>query len=198
MPITFRDYRPLAEENEGNIPWMYLDTRGNVTVGIGHLLAVPVDAEALRFIEQDTGRPAAREGIRAAHAAVQGASQLAASGAGAFEAVSTVRLTEAGVEAVFERDFSRIIRRTRALFQSVGGGFDSYPDPAQIAVVDMAFNLGPDGLFRKYRKFRNNGLARRDFAVAADECFRHGISAARNTVTRSLLLEAAGIELRDR
>ena len=58
MQITARDYQPLAEENEGRYAWMYLDTRHNVTVGIGHLLPSPAAAEALPFVDADTGQPA--------------------------------------------------------------------------------------------------------------------------------------------
>lgn len=196
MLITYRDYQPVAERHEGRIAWMYLDTRGNVTVGIGHKLSASTEAEALPFVERGTGRPVIRESIRAAFNTVRDARHLAANGASEFEPITTIRLSRAAVQSLFERDFDRIIHRTRSLFRSVGGGLDSYPDPAQIAVVEMAFNLGPDGLYNKYEKFRNNGLTHRDFVVAADESYRHGISATRNAETRSLLLEAARVEAR--
>lgn len=198
MPITHRDYLPLAEQNEGNIPWMYLDTAGHVTVGIGHMVESAADAEALGFVEPDPGRAATREGIRAAYAVVADARHLIGRPAGAFAALTLVRLPRAAVLAVYERDFDRIVGHTRDLFRAVGGGLDSYPDPAQMAVVDMAFNLGPTGLYTKFPKFRTEGLARRDFEVAARECRRSGIAERRNAETRNLLLEAARIEIRHR
>lgn len=198
MPITHRDYLPLAEENEGNTAWMYLDTAGHVTVGIGHMLDTSADAEALPFVEQETSRPAMPDGIRAAYAAVRDTRHLVGRPAGAFAALTAVRLPRAAVRAAYERDFERIHRRTRDLLRAVGGGLDSYPDPAQIAVIDMAFNLGPSGLYEKFPKFRNDGLARRDFGAAARECRRSGIAESRNARTRDLLLEAARIEGRHR
>ncbi len=194
MIISARDYLPMAERQEGRLTWMYLDTRRNVTVGIGHLLSTAADAEALPFVEGKTGRPATPGSIGAAFEAVEAAQQLAARGATGFERVSDLRLPDTAVLALFEDDFGRIVGRTRVLFEAVGGGLDSYPKPAQLAVVDMAFNLGPDGLYDKYPKFRNDGLALRDFAAAAGESHRNGISATRNAETRSLLLEAARIE----
>lgn len=197
MPITYRDYLPMAVKNEGHIAWMYLDTRCNVTVGIGHLLSTSSDAEALAFIERDTDRPATGESIGAAFDTVRDAHGLAPRGASGFEPITTIRLPRAAVIAVFETDFDRIVRRIRSLFAQVGGGLDSFPQPAQLAVVDMAFNLGPIGLYTKFPRFRESGLGARDFAVAADECHRKDVSASRNAETRSLLLKAARVETRN-
>ena len=198
MQITARDYQPLAEENEGRYAWMYLDTRHNVTVGIGHLLPSPAAAEALPFVDADTGQPATRDSIGVAYAAVRDAGHLARRGADRFAAVTTVRLPGAAVQAVYERDFTEIVEQTRGNLRAVGGGFDSYPLPAQLAIVDMAFNLGPSGLHNGFPRFRNAGLARRDFEAAAGESRRRGIGERRNARTRSLLLEAARIEARHR
>src|SRR3546814_8949057 len=63
----------------------------------------------------------------------------------ALPILTGLRLDDAGIAAVFAADFDVIVGRTRRLFQAVGGGLDSYPDAVQLAVIDMAFNLGPDG-----------------------------------------------------
>lgn len=194
MPTTHRDYRPLAEENEGNAPWMYLDTRGNVTVGIGHLLDGPARAVALPFVHDDGGDRADPDEIAAAYAAVRSAGRKAARGAGAFRDVSGLRLPPAAIEALYADDFEAVLAAVRKAFRAVGGGFDSYPLPARLAVLDMAFNLGVRGLYRGFPRFRELGLGRRDFATAARECRRTGISPARNARTRDLLLEAAAVE----
>jgi len=36
-------YQPIAAQFEGNVPWMYRDARGYLTIGIGHLLYKPSD-----------------------------------------------------------------------------------------------------------------------------------------------------------
>lgn len=198
MQITSRDYQPLAEENEGRYSWMYLDTRRNVTVGIGHRVANSAAAEALPFVEEETGQPATRDSIRAAYAAVRDAGHLTRNGADAFAAITTVRLPRAAVQTVYDRDFTDIVEPTRSNLRTVGGGLDSYPLPAQLAIVDMAFNLGPSGLYNEFTRFRNEGLAQRDFNVAARESRRRDIGERRNARTRNLLLEAARIETRHR
>lgn len=194
MPITFRDYLPLARENEGTAAWMYLDTVGNVTVGIGHKLDTPTAAAALPFVGQDGERPAARDAVRAAFTVVRDARHLIGRRAEEFAPLTTIRLPQGAVRAAYERDFTTIVDATRALFRAVGGGLDSWPEPAQLAVIDMAFNLGPSGLFAKFPRFREDGLARRDFDLAARESHRTGVAEDRNARTRGLLLEAALIE----
>lgn len=193
MAVTSSDYQPFAEQHEGKIAWMYLDTVGKVTVGIGHMIPSADAAAALPFVD-GSGGPASPDAIRAAFAAVQGAQSMVGRVAAAFQGLTALRLDDAGVAAVFAGDFDAIVGRTRALFQAVGGGLDSYPDPAQLAVIDMAFNLGPDGLYNKFPSFRTKGLAPRAYDVAAQQCRRGGISDARNQWTFDQLMAAAKLE----
>ncbi|MEQ9331662.1 hypothetical protein [Thalassobaculum sp.] len=198
MTITPLDYLPLAEENEGNIPWMYLDTRGNVTVGIGHLLASAADAAELPFVDRKSGVVVAETQIRADFNVVQDAQRWVGKPARAFRKMTKLDLPYDATVELFSKDFDRILRRTRAVFRAVGGSFDGYREPAQLAVLDMAFNLGPDGLYREFKTFRNKGLEFRDYITAAMESHRRGISEERNARTRNLLLQASRMELRHR
>lgn len=193
MAVTSKDYQPFAEQHEGKVAWMYLDTVGKVTVGIGHMIPSADAAVALPFVDR-SGGAASPDAIRSAFATVQGAQSLVGRVAAAFQGLTPLRLDEAGIAAVFAGDFGSIVGRTRALLQAVGGGLDSYPDPAQLAVIDMAFNLGPDGLYSKFPSFRTKGLAPRAYDVAAQQCKRGGISDARNQWTFDQLMAAAKIE----
>lgn len=53
---------------EGNVPYMYLDTRGKVTVGVGFLLALADDAVKYTFYKNDA--PAALPAVNAQRRAV--------------------------------------------------------------------------------------------------------------------------------
>ena len=68
-------------------------------------------------------------------------------------------------------------------------GFDGYPQPAQRALVDMAYNLGVGGL----AKFPSmlQACERGDFAAAAGECHRRTCRDDRNEATRELFLAAS-------
>src|SRR5260370_42000125 len=49
---------------EGTVPWMYLDTKGFVTVGVGELLANAVKAQTLAFVDP-AGQPSTQDAILA-------------------------------------------------------------------------------------------------------------------------------------
>lgn len=194
MSVGSRDYQPFAEQHEGRISWMYLDTVGRVTVGIGHMIPSADAAVMVPFVDPASGSKASADAARAGFDAVAAAQASVGRAAGAFQRLTTLRLDDDGIAAVFAADFDRIVGRTRDLFKTVGGGLDSYPDPAQLAVIDMAFNLGPDGLFNKFPSFRTKGLAPRAFDAAAAESRRGGISDERNKWTYDQLMAAARIE----
>jgi len=196
VATDYRDYQPFAERYEGKIDWMYLDTVGKVTVGIGHMIPSADEAAALSFVDPASGTAATGDAIRAAFAAVQAAGSGDDRPAGAFQSLTTIRLPDAAVTALFQADYQQIVGRIRTLFQNVGGGLDSYPDPAQLAVIDMGYNLGPEGLYDKFPTFRTKGLAPRAFDVAARQSHRLGISEERDKWTADMLMQAAQIEAR--
>ena len=172
----------MLREFEGSIPWMYLDTAGNVTVGTGAMLAGIARAVLLPFLvgseraspEQITAefervRGMAR-GLRPEAYRRGGSPELAA------EAMEAELLTT--LEG-FEADLRRQLR-----------GYDGLPGPVKLALLDMAFNLGAEGLFEGYPKMLA-AIAAGRWTAAAAQCARRGISAERNAWTRVQLLSAA-------
>src|SRR5690242_4940359 len=49
---------------EGTVPWMYLDTKGFVTVGVGEMLANAAKAQTLAFVAP-SGQPSTQDAILA-------------------------------------------------------------------------------------------------------------------------------------
>lgn len=178
-------YRELTRW-EGSRRHMYVDTRGNVTTGVGHLLRDGNAAASLPWFHRASGKAATPEEIRTAFR------DVAAMGAGRkadfYQSGSDLVLSEAKLEQLaairLEREFLPGLRR---LFPH----FDGYPPAAQRALVDMAYNLGVGGL----GKFENLIAAceRGDFRTAADECNRRSSRPERNDATRALFLEAAQV-----
>lgn len=68
--------------------------------------------------------------------------------------------------------------------QTRGWPITLWPPAAQVAVLDMAYNLGLGGL-DKYPKLKAACLIQ-DWQTAAAECLRHGVGDARNADTRRL------------
>jgi GH24 family phage-related lysozyme (muramidase) len=165
---------------------MYVDARGNIVTGIGHRLADAGAAVALPWRHRSTGRRASPSEIRLAF------SQVRAQSFG-HPAPAHQRASYLVLPAGFAADLAAgwlertLVPALRRLFP----GWDRYPLPAQRALVDMAWDLGPEGL----ALFHNlvAACARGDFAAAADHCHRRNAHSARNVSTRNLFREAAGV-----
>lgn len=169
------------ETFESALPYMYRCTGGEVTAGVGH--AILNSAEALKLDWQVAGRPASAAEVTADFAKVAAAAKgmLAAR----YEPLTQCRLSADSITKVALADIasfeSALIRAIPAL--------ESFPEPAQEALFDMAFNLGMAGL-RKFPKLLAAAQAG-DWVTAAAECHRLGISEARNQATAALFRQAA-------
>jgi GH24 family phage-related lysozyme (muramidase) len=185
---------------EGSAAFMYLDTRGYVTVGVGNLLATPEAAEALPFVtppvrqrgelERDyqermqlvpMAPPLAKRGAWLVVKSMRPALREAA-----YEWATTLRLPEAAIDDLL---------RTRLQAEFLPGlaarfpGFDDLPAGPQRALVDIAFNCGLGGL-DKFTHLRE-AILRGDWPAAAAASSRAGSRAARNSWTAELLASAS-------
>jgi GH24 family phage-related lysozyme (muramidase) len=167
---------------EGWIPWLYLDTRGNVTVGMGFLVKTVADAQELPLWNGH---------------------QLASSAAikDAFESVSRMKpgLVAVKYKRLPHLTLSEDEIRTRAerrLATEFTPGivkllpeFATFPPHAQSALVDLAWNLGVNGL----GNFRHLLAAceAKDWTEAAAQCRRRTSRDERNAWTRDQFLAAA-------
>jgi GH24 family phage-related lysozyme (muramidase) len=174
------------EQFEGSIPWMYRDTAGHVTVGVGLMLP---DASAAAHL------PFAVDGRRAT------ADEIAAE----FARVDALPM---GRPALFYRapdggQGKPELPQTEidSLLQSVLSGFegelksalpayDGFPDSVKMALLDMAYNLGPAGLLHGYPRLIK-AVETGNWAQAAANCGRVGPGAARNNWTRQMFLQDA-------
>jgi len=179
------DHQALVKiliDAEGNIAHMYLDTRGFVTVGIGHLLADEEAAVRLPF-QTAAGVRADADAITREweHVKQQKPAQLARY----YEPFTTLRLAPEDVLALLDKDIAAVEGGVSNRFH----GYPDYPASPQDALLDMAFNLGVGGL-AKYIKLRA-AAERKDWKACAGECHRNGVSDDRNNATRTLFLAAA-------
>ncbi len=176
----------LITRFEGRIPHMYLDTRGNVTVAVGQLLAKESQATELPFIDRQTSDPASDQQILTDFHSVRSApiGRIASF----YHSVTRLALTKADMDELLGR---RLVEFEKNLRQDFSG-FAGFPEPAQEALLDMIFNLGRAGLGR-FVKLKAAVLAS-DWREAALESRRRGISDERNQAIRALFEKAAGIQ----
>jgi len=189
---------------EGEVLNMYLDNSnptGKLTVGIGHLIGNGRSAQAavdfhqrVPFHDKDTGQPASDSQVLAEATEIFDKYESLKSGGGtAFAPVTRLRISNNQMESLYTSDIASHVRQ---IFGSASdmkipeSEFDTYPAGAQIAMADLAFNLGGDGFKTKFPDF-HKAAYRRDWQVAADESSRSGPGADRNKDVKNKLLEAA-------
>ncbi len=182
MATYFEQSLANLKRFEGCVPWMYLDTAGKVTVGSGTMLPTPEAASALPF--EVAGSAVASAAIVAEF------HRVAALPPGRLPAFysqpSSPHLTMSCIDdrlrsvlVDFETDLRQHLPR-----------YDRLPDPAKLALLDMAYNLGVVGLVHGYPHLMA-AVAAENWTSAAAECLRHGISRERNSWTQIEFLAAA-------
>lgn len=175
--------------HEGCISHMYQDTEGNVTVGIGELVPNVEGATAMRFelVDAKLSRQASPSEVTSDFVRVQ--SMDKGHIASYYEAPTAPR-----VAMTWFTCSERIIHRLDVEFfpgiVKLLPNFATFPESAQRAISDMAFNLGVGGL-GKFGVFLTD-CNRGDFRGAAFESHRKTCSSARNDWTKQMLLQAAG------
>jgi GH24 family phage-related lysozyme (muramidase) len=168
---------------EGCVPWMYRDSVGKVTVGVGLMLPDAAAACALPFQAAGGSAAATAEQIAAEFARVDA---LAMGKLPSFyRAAGSLELPQ----AVMDAKLSAVLTGFEATLRAKLTGYDALPDGVKMALLDMAYNLGPAGLLEGYPKMIH-AVETGAWALAAAQCAREGINAARNAWTRQQMLAA--------
>jgi GH24 family phage-related lysozyme (muramidase) len=169
------------KEFEGCIPWMYRDIAGNVTVGVGLMLSGSDAAQSLPFL---TGfRAATPQEIAADFTRVNTLPPGHASGF--YKSPSSLELSQQTIDA----KLSGVIKNFEIGLRARLPQYDAFPDGIKMALLDMIYNLGPEGLFKGFPHFIA-AVEAQSWAQAAEDCLRHGPNPARNAWTRQQFLDA--------
>jgi GH24 family phage-related lysozyme (muramidase) len=169
------------KEFEGCVPWMYRDTVGKVTVGVGLMLPDAKAAEALPFLLGS--RAATPQEIATEYARVDAMTMGRASAF--YKTPSSLELSQQTMDAKLSSVLQGFETDLRTRFPH----YDTLPDGVKMALLDMIYNLGPAGLFKGFPHLVaavENGA----WAQAAEHCIRRGPGEARNNWTRQQFLSA--------
>ena len=184
MSGTFDQSLAQLKSFEGCVPWMYRDTAGKVTVGVGLMLPNAAAACALPF-QTAEGAAATAEQIAAEFARVEA---LAMGKLPSFyRAAGSLELPQ----AVIDEKLSAVLAGFEATLRENLTGYDALPDGVKMALLDMAYNLGPAGLLEGYPRMIH-AVETGAWAEAAAQCARGGINAARNAWTRQQMMSCGG------
>ena len=194
-------YLPILSGFEGAIPYMYLDTSGNVTVGVGNLLADATEAQALAFVVRPDpdANPDSNSGADPSAAPIAATpDQIAADfakltqqpkamAASYYKEFTALDLPDDAIMALLTSRVQAFTIQLIATFPN----FNDYPSEACAAIFDMAFNLGLRKVTTGFPTF-TRAVQAADWTTAAAQCHRlPPISAARNNWTQAQLLQAA-------
>ena len=176
--------RSKMEIYEGRINHMYLDSKGLVTVGVGHLLKDLASAQALNFKKSDN-KPASKEEIKADYEAVK--KQPTNRMASFYKKSAKLHLADADINILTNKHINNFESELKKIFPD----FSTYPNEVQLALFDIIFNVGMTDLNNKWPTFKK-AVIDKDWAVAAKESNRKPpISAERNKYVKDLFDKAA-------
>jgi GH24 family phage-related lysozyme (muramidase) len=169
------------KEFEGCVPWMYRDTVGKVTVGVGLMLPDAKAAEALPFVLG--ARCATPQEISAEYARVDAMALGRASSF--YKTPASLELTQQTIDA----KLSSVLEGFEAELRTEFPHYDTLPDSVKMALLDMIYNLGPAGLFKGFPHLIA-AVQTGAWSQAAEHCMRRGPGEARNNWTREQFLSA--------
>ena len=182
---------------EDLITYMYLDSKGLVTVGLGHLIPDVEAAMEMTFYERGTTTRVDEAGIMKAYNAVLN------SGRRGDEAKEFKNLTDndidldlTDIETLFNRDVAQFLDLLKG--PHYFPDFETYPASAQRGMLDMAYNMGAENFHEVFDDL-HAALDLRNWIGVANESGREvkmdkdgnpGIMAIRNDVVRGWFLDA--------
>jgi hypothetical protein len=188
----------LAGPFVGLVPHMYLAGRGLVTVGVGAALPTPAAALLVGFVHRSGMKRATPAEITVAYQKVRGS--IANRPAANYRGLTDLDLAPGESDRLLDRALEQVEIGCGKLF----GGWNSFPLPAQLALLDMVYDLGEgraitpaerqagqreQGIYQ-FSKLRE-AVAKEDWVAASRACQRKDAPKLRDSWTRTRFLEAA-------
>ncbi len=178
--------RNKLAEYEGEIPHMYLDSKGLVTVGVGNLITSVQAAQALPFINQ-AGEPATADEIKADYDSVK--QQQGNRIASFYKPFTKLIMTQEGMDELTNKHIDTFYKEIKKIFSE----FDDFPSEAKLALLDLIFNLGMTNLKNKWPNL-NKAVNAKNWGDAALASRRRApVSDARNKYVKDLFEKAASL-----
>lgn len=178
--------RQKLETYEGCVEHMYLDTKGYVTVGVGHLLSTLTNAQSLAFIVQKDSKAATKEQIKTDYDTVK--KQTKGLLSSTYKKHTKLKLKKTDIDKLTNKHIDTFEGELKKVYGS--DAFAAFPSEVRLALFDMIFNLGMTNLKNKFPTF-NKYIKAKNWSDAAKESNRSDVSDARNKYVKDLLEKAA-------
>jgi len=177
------------KEFEGSVPHLYLDTKGYVTVGIGHLVASRDDMASVIMYTVVNKLPSSLATTAAKKTEYDTIKkEKKGKRASAYKSKTTLIMKEQDILDQKTKHVDAFYVNLKEYYKVTRGfkrNFDDFPENVQLALFDMIFNLGYKGLKTKFPSF-NRAIKAEDWRKAAKECNRPDVSVTRNNYVKKL------------
>jgi GH24 family phage-related lysozyme (muramidase) len=182
-PSVVANWRAFNQPFEGVLNFMYTDALGLVTTGMGNLIDSPGAAQGLPWKNPD-GSLADPDTVAAQWQAVKDGPINSSVNAGYL---TTIRLDDAGIQQAIQNTMAQDIGVLRGYFPT----WDSLPADAQLAILSMAWAMGPGfpATFTSFTASINAG----DFDTAASQADFKGVGVANRIAANKFALHNAQI-----
>lgn len=177
---------------EGEVPWLYLDNKQLMTVGIGCQIFSREEAQTLPFVYREShveNGKLKQEGQAADKVEIGKDYDNVIRGDGnegsdSFKSVTKLNLPKEEIDSLF---FARYFPFQVSLWKTFPD-YDSFPNDVQLALLDMIFTLGSLKDYKNMKIYIKN----RNWSAAAFESYRNGVGEKRNMQTAKLFFDAQG------
>ena len=172
LPAVQSAFPAFSARFEGRVPYMYLDIKGLVTVGVGNLIDPVELAQTLPFRFKNRpgignpGSPATPDQIASEWRTLKNSPSLANKTFSDCDPITSLELTEDSIDALI---LDRLTKNESFLKrQPWFVDFDTWPADAQLGLLSMTWAMGPAGPggFANFRM----ACQKLDFNTAAAEC----------------------------
>jgi GH24 family phage-related lysozyme (muramidase) len=167
---------------EGNIPHMYVDTKGYVTVGVGFMIPSAGAAKGYGFVKRADGKKASDKEKEDEWKKIK--KMAKGKKAAAYKSSTTLDLPDGDIKTLLMEKIKKFESGIKGIYPD----YDKYPDELKLALLDIAFNTGVGGL----KAFKNmmKAIDEKRWEDAAKESKRSKGRPARNTYVYDLIIAA--------
>ncbi len=185
--------RDKLADYEGYIKHLYIDTLGNITVGVGHLLPSKNSVSGITLYKtQDKilTQPATLQEKMDEYEKIKKLAWGKTITAKSYGKHTTLVMKKSDIDFLTNKHidtFSIDLKNAYTKEKGFLDKFENFENNLQLALFDMVFNLGATKLKNRFPKF-NAALKSGDYEKMAKESHRSDVNNERNDYVRDLLL----------
>jgi len=180
---------------EGNFNHLYLDTKGKVTVGVGHLVTHRDAISEITLYTIKNNQPSLVATLQEKQDEYDKISKLPWGqrySAAFFKPHTTLIMKATDIDSLLDKHINNFHKELSNIYKKTNGyteDFDKMHENIQLAVFDMIFNLGASKIVNIFKKF-DAAIKAGDWKKAASESNRVDVNAERNQYVKELLTTA--------